>query len=335
MDDWKLTMRQGSRDEMDIDALVHQLNQRYRLEFDRAEALLAELNDIKHSHWWPHFVRLRRFSQWCRKLLRRSAVPVINSSSCLDTDTITVSQPFHPRAAHPWTERDVSIVIPFRDQWELLERCVIPLHRTVPQAELVLVDNGSIETRTKNFMHRCRLNHHAQVVHLDEPFNFAKLCNVGAAVCKRDLLLFLNNDVLAVQPAWLDAMLEVIRDDRVGIVGATLLYPDRTIQHAGLSPTGPGGAWVHPYRNESESHPGIDQELRRIRTVPAVTGACLLIRRDIFEAVGGFDNRYPVTLNDVDLCQRVIQHGKSVTITPFARLWHFESLSRGYTREAA
>lgn len=325
-------MRQASRDDTELDALVHQMNQRYRLEFDRAEALQAELSDIKQSLWWPWFVRLRRASQWFRQLLQRPkaspATPALHTPQ-------HITEPFQPRVDHGWQADQVSIIIPFRDQWELLERCVQPLHRTVPDAELVLVDNGSTQARTRSFLHQCRINRHAQIVHLDEPFNFAKLCNAGAAVVKRDLLLFLNNDILAIQPAWLEAMLEVIRDDRVGIVGATLLYPDRTIQHAGLFPTGPGGAWVHPYRYESEAHPGRDHELRRIRTVPAVTGACLLIRRDVFEAVGGFDHRYPVTLNDVDLCQRVKRLGKEIVMTPFARLWHFESISRGYTREAA
>jgi GT2 family glycosyltransferase len=242
---------------------------------------------------------------------------------------------FQPQQVTTFSPSNVSIVIPFRDQVELLERCVLPLYHTVHDAELILVDNGSQENRTKSFMHRCRLLHKAQVVHLDEPFNFSRLCNAGAAVSHREFLLFLNNDVLTEQPAWLEAMLECAGDPRVGIVGATLLYPDRTIQHAGLFPTGPGKAWEHPYRNEPETHPGKDNELRHIRTVPAVTGACLLIRRSIFETVDGFDPRFPVTMNDVDLCQRVKAQGWEVTITPFARLVHFESLSRGYQREVA
>ena len=311
---------------MDVDAIIHQLNQRYRAEFDRAEALAAKLHDIEHSRWWPWFQRMRRLSSWVS-----GATPSTDPSIPVPLPTSI----FVPRLDHAWSSADVSIIIPFRDQWQLLERCVASLHRTAPRAELILVDNGSIDQKTKNLLHRCRVNYQAQIVNLDEPFNFARLCNAGAALSHRPLLLFLNNDVMATQPCWLDALLEVAGDDRVGITGATLLYPDRTIQHVGLAPTGPDGAWEHPYRHESESHSGIEGELRRIRTVPAVTGACLLLRRKLFEKVGGFDPRHAVTMNDVDLCNRVQQLGKLVAITPFARLVHFESLSRGYSHEAA
>ncbi|HQR42044.1 MAG TPA: glycosyltransferase family 2 protein [Gemmatales bacterium] len=311
---------------MDVDEIIHQLNQRYRSEFDRAEALKAELNDIQHSRWWPWFLRMRRLSSWVRG---------VTPASVSQAPTSIPVTSFIPQAQQAWSANDVSIIIPFRDQWELLDRCISSLQRTASRAELILVDNGSTENKTKNLMHRCQVNYKAQVVHQDEPFNFSRLCNAGAAVAHRPLLLFLNNDVMATQPAWLDALLEVAADDRVGITGATLLYPDRTIQHAGLEPTGPGESWIHPYRYEGESHPGKDGELRRIRTVPAVTGACLLIRRKLFEKLHGFDPQYAVTMNDVDLCQRVKALGKEVVITPFARLVHFESLSRGYQREAA
>lgn len=327
-------MRQGSREDMDADALVHQLNQRYRSEFDRAESLAAELQSYQGSRAWPWFLRLRSFGHWYRSLFPSRQETTSSLKSMLIT-AAAKSQPFHPQPTTTLSPSKVSIIIPFRDQVELLERCVLPLHRTVPDAELILVDNGSLQHRTKNFVHRCRVNFGARVVHLDEAFNFSRLCNAGAAVANRELLLFLNNDVLAAQPNWLDAMLECAADDRAGIVGATLLYPDRTLQHVGITPTGPDNTWVHPYRHEPEGHPGKDNELRYIRTVPAVTGACLLIRRSLFEAVSGFDPQYAVTLNDVDLCLRVRAIGKEVVMTPFARLWHFESLSRGYQREVA
>lgn len=316
---------------MDIDALIHQLNQRYRVEFDRAESLHAELHSYQGSRLWPWFVRLRQLGQWCRAFLPARGVPGPISL----TTKVEPWQLFQPQPSITLAHNKVSIIIPFRDQVELLERCVLPLHRTVPDVELILVDNGSTEHKTKSFIHRCRLNHGAKVIHLDVPFNFSRLCNAGAAVASRELLLFMNNDVLGAQPAWLDAMLECAADPQVGIVGATLLYPDRTLQHVGMSPTGPGETWVHPYRHEPEGHPGQDNELRHIRTVGAVTGACLLIRRSIFEAVDGFDPRFAVTMNDVDLCRRVKNHGFEVVITPFARLWHYESISRGYQREAA
>lgn len=328
-------MRQGRREDTDVDSLIHQLNQRYRVEFDRAEALQATMQSYQGSRLWPWFLRLRRWGQWCRAFLsiKRTAATALITRSTVKPRA--ASEPFHPQPAARYSPHDVSIVIPFRDQVKLLERCVLPLQRTVPGVELILVDNGSTEHGTKNFIQECQTSYQARSIYHDEPFNFSKLCNAGASIAQREFLLFLNNDVLAAQPNWLDAMLECAGDPRVGIVGATLLYPDRTLQHVGLTPTGPEGTWIHPYRHELEGHPGKDNELRHIRTVPAVTGACLLIRRCIFEAVGGFDPQFPVTMNDVDLCQRVKAHGLEVVITPFARLWHFESLSRGYQREVA
>ncbi|HMP16722.1 MAG TPA: glycosyltransferase, partial [Gemmatales bacterium] len=154
-----------------------------------------------------------------------------------------------------------------------MHRCLSMLHRTVPRAEIILVDNGSKDYQTRKLIEEARVQRQARLLRIDEEFNYSKLCNAGAAESQRELLLFLNNDVLAMQPAWLQAMLEVLNDQTVGIVGATLLYPDRTLQHVGLAPTGPSGAWVHPYRYEPESCTGFQHELRHIRTVPAVTGA--------------------------------------------------------------
>lgn len=319
---------------MDALSLVHQLNQRYRAEFDRAEQLQDQLQAIQGSRLWPWFARVQKLAGWCRSRLSSSRIKPERTPSH-DLNDGNWSTPFIPQSVHKLTANDVSIVIPFRDQLDLLERCVLPLHRTVPEAELVLVDNGSAEASTKSFLHRCRINKQATVVHLDEPFNFSRLCNVGAAVVHREMLLFLNNDVLATQPGWIEPMLELAGDPRVGIVGATLLYPDRTLQHVGLAPLGPAQTWIHPYRGEPETYLGKQHELRHVRSVPAVTGACLLIRRALFESLGGFDPRYSTIFNDVDLCLRAKAQGWEIVVTPFARLWHFESLSRGYTREAA
>ncbi len=329
-------MRQGCREDLEYSNLIHQLNQRYRDEFDRAEQLQAELNAIRGSRLWPWYERLRSFLRRWKKPgpIRAGQQPQsMNTPALAQRDS--GFEIFDPQPQLPFSQQDVSIIIPFRDQFELLQRCVQPLRRTVHDAQVILVDNESQEHCTKAFLDAWQSRRQGLVVHVHEPFNFPRLCNAGAAVAQGKVLLFLNNDVLAAQPNWLESMMEVIADPRIGIVGATLLYPDRTIQHAGLMPSGPGGQWEHPYRYCPETHLGKHGELRRIRTVPAVTGACLMIRKDVFAAIGGFDDRFAVTGNDVDLCQRVQEKGLLVAITPFARLWHFESLSRGYRREAA
>jgi GT2 family glycosyltransferase len=122
-----------------------------------------------------------------------------------------------------------------------------------------------------------------------------------------------------------------VRPD-VGVVGATLFYPDGTIQHAGLFPRG-DGHWVHGYRGRGPAERGDRGELQESRTVPAVTGACLLIRRALFDRLGGFDEGLPVTYGDVDLCLRARRLGLKVVITPRARLLHYEAVTRGYSTD--
>jgi O-antigen biosynthesis protein len=323
-------MRQGRREETHDAELIHQLNQRYRQEFDRAERLRAELVAIQASRLWPWFCKLRSAAAWCKSLLTLKRLRSDNRGHAS-----AWWQPFEPRVEELLHPKQVSIIIPFRDQLDLLQRCLQALRRTAVDAEIVLVDNGSVQTRTKVFLKEWESIGLGKCVRREEPFNFARLCNVGAEAATRDVLLFLNNDILATQQGWLEAMLAVAGDSRVGVAGATLLYPDRTLQHVGLAATGPGVGWQHPYRFHPEAFEGDSGELTQVRCVPAVTGACLMIRRALFDQLGGFDEQYPVTMNDVDLCQRVKQAGREVVVTPAARLWHFESLSRGYRREAA
>jgi len=142
--------------------------------------------------------------------------------------------------------------------------------------------------------------------------------------------LFLNNDTEVLTPDWLERLLLIERHPEVGAVGATLVYPDRTIQHAGLFPHR-DGRWVHVYRGRPLDCEGERGELRHVRAVPAVTAACLLMRREHFAALGGFDERLAVTFGDVDLCRRVREEGRLVVVTPHARLVHYESLTRGYS----
>jgi GT2 family glycosyltransferase len=224
----------------------------------------------------------------------------------------------------------VSIVIPFRDRPELLRNCLRSLCDSTCRAfEVILVDNGSTDPRTLRLLARLRERRRYRVVACPEPFNFSRLCNLGASAASGEYLVFLNNDTEVLARDWLEQLLRIGVDPAVGVVGATLLYPDRTIQHAGLFPRA-DGLWVHPYRGLPADQVG---ELRVARCVPAVTGACLLVRRALFAELGGFDTRFPVAYNDVDLCRRVRDRGLSVVISPEARLFHYEGLSRGFSAD--
>jgi GT2 family glycosyltransferase len=305
--------------------LVHELNQRYRREFDRAERLRAELIDIHRSRLWPLFRALRQLARWTRQWPPRRnpngdevAPPTTNAQlSISDTGQVATGR--------------VSIIIPFRNRAALLSTCLRSLRRTTTvDHEFILVDNGSTDRRTRRLRRRWAAAGGA-VVDCAGPFNFSSLCNAGARRASGDWLLFLNNDTEALAPDWLIGLLKAARMPGVGVVGATLLYPDGTIQHAGMAPQA-DGTWTHPHRGHPAGAGGPNGELAQVRSVPAVTGACLLIGRRLFWDVGGFDERLPLTMNDVDLCARVRARGLTVVVTPHARLLHYESLSRGYAR---
>jgi len=297
--------------------LIQTLNGRYQEQFDRAERLEAELRHLRCSRLW-------KLCSWVREALnwfRRSSRPVVSPLEPFSSQVLT------PVAV---AGGSVTIIIPFRDRYELLRNVLTSLRRTsYTNFQIQLVDNGSREKRIVRFLERVQQRQRYRVMHCDEPFNFSRLCNLGAAAASSDLLLFLNNDVEVLSPSWLDDMLRLAALPEVGVVGATLLYPDRTIQHAGIAPR-TDGEWTHLYRGTPAEYRGENNELLRPRSVPAVTGACLMIRRDLFNAMAGFDESLPVIMNDVELCQRVRRRGLLVAISPQARLWHFESLSRGF-----
>jgi GT2 family glycosyltransferase len=226
----------------------------------------------------------------------------------------------------------VSIIIPFRDRVGLLRNCLRGLRRTsYRRCEVILVDNGSTCSRTRRYLSRLQGRKRLRVISCAGDFNFSRLCNRGAAEARGDYLLFLNSDIEVVHPDWLERLLEAAGHPRIGIVGATLLYPDGTLQHAGIFPLA-AGEWTHAHRGLSADATAYP-ELSQLRAVPAVTAACLLMRRDRFRELGGFDERLAVTCNDVDLCCRARARGLLVAITPHARLVHYESLSRGYAAE--
>jgi GT2 family glycosyltransferase len=300
--------------------LIHQLNQRYRAEFDRAERFRAELAAIHNSRAWKLVCLLRQVKY---RLFGPPPAP----------PPVPAPEPATPLYFHREAPRGrVSLVIPFRDQRRLLRGCLNGLLRTTYQnLEVVLVDNGSTDPQTLRFLKNFRGKLGWEIMRRDEPFNFSRLCNAGAKLATGEFLLFLNNDTETVTPDWLEQLLAVAQHPKVGVVGATLLYPDGTLQHAGLIQQ--GSTWVHQYRGYPHDYPGDRGELLHVRAVPAVTGACLMIGRALFHQLGGFDERLAVTGNDVDLCRRVRAEGLLVAITPRARLLHFESLSRGYSAE--
>lgn len=227
----------------------------------------------------------------------------------------------------------VSIIIPFRDKPELLETCVRSVLASTGYRsfEVLCVDNGSREHETHVLMEKLlRLDPRVRVVEYAQPFNYSAINNFAVRHANGEHLLFLNNDTEVLEPEWLESMLEHSQRPDVGVVGARLLYGDGTVQHAGVI-AGLGGVAGHAHLNISADAPGYFARAHLIQDLSAVTFACAMSRRDVFDRLGGLnENELQIAFNDVDYCFRARELGYRVIYTPFAVLHHHESKSRGY-----
>jgi GT2 family glycosyltransferase/2-polyprenyl-3-methyl-5-hydroxy-6-metoxy-1,4-benzoquinol methylase len=226
----------------------------------------------------------------------------------------------------------VSIIIPTRDQAECLKLCIdsIQSRTDYPTYEILIVDNNSVEKETLAYFETVSQAHdNIRVVSYPHEFNFSAINNFAVTQATGDLLLFLNNDTEVISGGWLNAMVEHALRPEVGAVGACLLYPDQRLQHAGII-LGVGGVAGHSHKYLPADQPGYFSRTKAIQNFSAVTGACLLTRRDVFQAAGGFDeHNLAIAFNDVDYCLRLREKGLLVVWTPYAELYHHESLSRG------
>ena len=225
-------------------------------------------------------------------------------------------------------EPRVSIIIATRDKVHLLSQCIRSIEDKTRYGryEVLVVDNGSRDPETLRYLGALGPKH--RVVAYPGRFNFSAINNFGAEQATGEQLLFLNNDVEVIAPDWLEAMLEHAQRADVGAVGAKLLYPDGRIQHGGVV-VGLNGAAGNAFRltpAEDERGPRLCDV---VRNCSAVTAACLMVPRRIFEDLRGFDERLPVAFQDVDLCLRIRRDGRLVVYTPFALLYHYEGASRG------
>jgi GT2 family glycosyltransferase len=228
-----------------------------------------------------------------------------------------------------------TVIIPSRDRADLLASCLNSIWHTSQaerlrgaELELVVVDNGSVQQHTQELLQHWKenLGERFRVIKDNNSFNWSRLNNKAAAIARGELLLLLNNDIEALQPNWLAAMAAQALRPKVGCVGALLLYPDQTIQHGGVI-FGLQSA-DHAYRGLPHGHKVHRGRSRLLTAWGAVTGACLMMRRELLVRVGGFDEGLPVEFNDVDLCLRLGQLGYRHVIPPEAVLVHHESQSR-------
>jgi GT2 family glycosyltransferase len=263
-----------------------------------------------------------------RRTLAAGTAGALPSVATLDDGRRRVAWPL-PAAAPK-----VSVVIPTRDRADLLETCVEGLRRGTdyPDLEILVVDNGSREDATRRYFHSLSADRRVRILDYPGAFNFSAINNFGVAAASGDIVALLNNDIEVIHADWLREMVaQALRPD-VGAVGAMLLYPDDTVQHAGIV-LGVGTA-SHILKGQPADGPGYCGRLTLAQDVAAVTAACLVLRRVVWDRAGGLDETFVVAYNDVDLCLRIREAGYRVVWTPFARLYHHESASRGSDKEA-
>jgi O-antigen biosynthesis protein len=224
----------------------------------------------------------------------------------------------------------ISILIPSKDQPEVLERCVESiLSSSYKNFEILIIDNQSQTISTKQSNARLATRPGVQVHSWDYNFNFASINNFGVRLAKGEYLLFLNNDTQILTVDWLERLLEHAQRPEVGMVGAKLLYPNNHVQHAGVVIGMNHRTAGHVFKFSTDTEPGYLNRLITLQNYQAVTGACTLMRREVFEEVNGYDPQFAVEYNDIDLCLRLCEKGYRILMTPHVRLYHYEGYTRG------
>ncbi len=227
------------------------------------------------------------------------------------------------------SSKSVSIVIPTKDRFSLISKCLDGLlnHTSYPALEVILVDNGSTDADVLALYESLEDDRRVRVVDFAQPFNYSVACNIGARAANGEYLLFLNNDIEIVDPEWLTELVRWGEQPEIGVVGARLLFPTGKVQHAGLA-LGLTSVAGHLFANVAPGTPSPLGNSETLRNVTAVTGACQLLRRSLFWDVGGMDEEFRMTYSDVTLCLKVWQQGYRNLYTPHATLVHHESATR-------
>jgi GT2 family glycosyltransferase len=226
----------------------------------------------------------------------------------------------------------IEIIIPFKDKVEYLKDCIESIQKlsTYKNYEICLVNNNSKSEKTYQYLETLNNNPRIKKLEYKKEFNYSLINNFAVKRTESDYVLFLNSDTKIITPRWIEEMLSIAQRKDIGAVGGLLLYKDNTIQHAGII-LGLGGVAAHSHRgfpSNSNGHGGL---VSCVRDVSAVTAACLLIQRDKFLKIKGFDENLKIAYNDVDLCLRLKRIGFSNIYTPYSKLYHYESKTRKKT----
>ena len=271
-----------------------------------------------------------------RHAAAHAALAIIEPAAKLEASAPIVGLPFTPRRVRrPLSNNErqlrVSLIIPTRDHVGLLQRCVESIRRYSadwPCLEIIVIDNGSVEPDTLVYFHKLK-QQCVKVLSMPGPFNFATLNNAAVEAASGEIVGLVNNDIEALHDGWLDELVGQLLRPGIGAVGAKLLWPNGMVQHGGVL-LGMGSLAGHFGNHLADTDAGDHGRNQVVQQVSGVTAACMVLRKRDYLAVGGMDaNDFPVAFNDVDLCLKLRAAGLAITWTPYARLLHAESASRG------
>jgi len=239
----------------------------------------------------------------------------------------------HTRVIYPLPQKHplVSLIIPTRDKLKLLRGTVTGILQQTDykNIEIIIMDNGSEETKTLEYFNKIKQDKRVTVIQHKAPFNYSQLNNIGVSHANGEVIGLINNDLEVINSGWLTEMVSHALRSEIGAVGAKLYYANDTIQHAGVI-VGLGGMAGHNFKFLAREAPGYHWRPFLIQNYSAVTAACLIMQRKIFNEVGGLNEKHlKVAFNDVDLCLRIGKSGYRILWTPYAELYHLESASRG------
>jgi GT2 family glycosyltransferase len=225
----------------------------------------------------------------------------------------------------------ISILIPNKDHIDDLEKCITSIREksTWKNYEIIVIENNSENPETFQYYRELEKDSaYIRVIRYEGGFNYSAINNYGAGFARGEYLILLNNDTEIITPDWMEQMVGCCQRENVAITGAKLYYPDDTVQHAGAI-IGIGGCAGHILVGCARNYEGYMGRLKAMQDLSAVTAACLMVKKSVFDEVGGLDEGFAVAFNDMDFCLRVRESGKLIVFIPSVELYHFESKSRG------
>ena len=251
--------------------------------------------------------------------------------SGVDAEVQALKEGYYKVIYRPKSNPLISIITPTKDNKHILEKCIDSIfHKTTYRNyEVIIVDNQSSDYETIEYLRYLSSLKKVKTLKYEAPFNFSAINNFAVKYAEGEVIVFLNNDTEIITHQWLEVMLGCLEQPKVGAVGVKLLYPNNTIQHAGVI-IGLHGTADHPFKGCGRYEEGYMGRACLQQDLSAVTGACMMTWRWLFEEIGGFDEvNLPVAFNDVDYCLRLRSKGYRVVFTPYVELYHYESLTRG------